>query len=350
MLAVLFVLDVSAVHAAGSNDLVLTLRVPDRVTDSLTIKGIVALENRSTRSREVTGVDSPMLRFYVWPIEDAGTGKCSLTTIPSSLVNGASRVRLAPGQRLQAEANVVRNYPLGVPPGKYRVQAAYAPDGETIVESNIVEFVVEPLTSTAYRGFLEVCSALREHQPDAITRLLAFARENASFEFTAPLVESVLWELRGETGIEAADFLIHTYPGTMQADSAKRAKELYVRTDRELRDYDAYMLSLREAASRPENASVVRDVQRLGSIVKPADFASYEEFLRRHPDSYFDAEARRAMITAVEEGIVPPGQTREAALSRLYNELVERDPGSYWARKAMRDPAVAAFLKKGERR
>jgi hypothetical protein len=121
-------------------------------------------ESIDTRSHHKR-LDAAAVRFYVSPIEDAGTGKCLISTISTAVGGTPQPVQLLPGQRLQTLANILRSYPLSLPPGRYRVQAAYreasgASDGDSVgaVQSEPVSLVIEPLGTPAYRTFLEICA------------------------------------------------------------------------------------------------------------------------------------------------------------------------------------------------
>jgi hypothetical protein len=155
----------------------------------------------------------------------------------------------------------------------------------------------------------------------------------------------MLGRLHGEPAMRAADFLLRAYPNTEYAQAAVYAKEAAVNAQREQAEYEHWMQFLHDQNGQPENAEVARDVARLGTILDGSGFAAWQAFLEKHPDSYFSAEARWQLVNAVENGITPPGATRETLLPRLYRALVTHNPGSYWARRAMRNPAVAAMVK-----
>lgn len=354
-----------ATAAAAADPLTLHVALPERIADAPRVDAVVTLENGSAAVLDLPGLDIGSLHFWVSQVADGGTGKCVINTTGTPLV-APSRVTLLPGHAIKVSTNVLINYPLGLAPGRYTVQAVYdAPAATTggwhgSVLSDKMPLIVEERKTAEYREFLAICNDLQGWRasaargdatvPSPMSRVLSFAYSHPRFDFTPAFVDVELLQHGGDLAIRAADFLMREYPNSEYAIRAQYQKKFLLQVESDRADGDAYLAWLRSEKARPENEEVNRDMTRLriGTIERPEDFAKYEAFLELHPDSYFSAEARFNMIGAVERGVVPPGTTKEAARERFYRELIEHNPKSLRAKQALRNPEVAAMVHRTE--
>ena len=268
--------------------------------------------------------------------------RCSVARLDVFHPHNVTRasVRLKPGEAIAVPVNTTFQYPLGLRPGKYRVTLTYDDGKERAsVRSELVVAAPTGEAGKVHEGFLGVCRAALSASLQGGHAAVAFAQRNRGHALIYPLLQHLAVSAAPEVREAANDELLRSpNPQASVRANAERIEKQRLARERGAgyqREYER-----RIGASTPD----ALEFRLMTAISKPATFREYELFLKRHPESFFAAEAVNRMIVAVQNGVVPIGLTAETARVDLYRRLLREYPDSYYAGEAREDRHVQELL------
>ncbi len=345
---------VAAPMSSASGPLTLRVQIPRVAIDDAPLLATVELRNISRAPMLVAapGLDTltAQSRLEV-PLPDT---KCSAQSFPARLGVAPRVITLEPGATAKSTIDLAANLPYGLPLGRqtvvvqYSATAAGANRWNGVVTSAPVEVELRAPSGAAaavYAEFASLCHRVQAADASAPADVLDFAKKNPGFVYTRALVLQAAQIAGGPVAKSLNEYLAAAYPGTWQADVARRNIVAAERADIERDEYEKYVTSYQVALNDPANREAAQAKRALGTILDPGSWAANEEFLRVFGASPFAPEVLHSMIAAVERGVIPPGRDREELRAELYRKLVTTYESSYRAKEALRNPQVAAMVK-----
>lgn len=328
-----------------------SLDLPRTIEDAKPVQAAVTITNNGSDALKIVPSD---VRLAVTWIEQAAPKPCFMRRYATVNALSDRSVTIQPGRSERLMIDLLRDYPTGLPLGRYSVTAVYliAP-GNSVRSEPAALNVIKPTGAADYDAFTVACAAFgraisresgmsRDQRQEDAAIILDFARNHPRFLFARVLLERAMLIADEPERGQIAELLMNQYPGTEEAEGAA----IDVRRMRERkeslagqREVDTAWSTCAESLARPENASAAAAVQQLGSILDDAGWVRYENFLSRFPTSCYAPEALYSMIAAAENGILPhghPAAERDTFVKSLLQRLAANYPNSARAKELSR--------------
>jgi hypothetical protein len=314
-----------ATMTAVAAPLIVQLEVPAQVDDATPVQGRVRIVSEEGAILPAPSRGST-LTLSVRLIASTGQRQCVVERrgVPASLAPDAPTLTLAPGAATVVDVDVLADYPLGLPPGEYVLQATYA--GVKSAPARLLVTVPAGATSGAYHEFSTICAALVRWDRAAAGPALAFAQNHPQFLFTRGLLDLASTRSEGSLRQKITSYLRERFAGSLEAQAALLDEEGMERRAATFAEAERHRAMLAQAL---ENAPMDERIalQQLGTISAGDDFAGYESFLARYPRSVAAPDVLYGMMIAVEEGITPRGidANDRGKLLQVLRERLQRE-------------------------
>jgi hypothetical protein len=270
----------------ASGPLTLRVDVARAATDDAPVMATVALQNTSRHAVPVAAPGPDTLTTQARLDVALPGAKCSAQDVAARLGTSPRVINLEPGESATATIDLAANHPYGLPLGRNSIVVLYEGAGpgawKGVVTSAPVEIELRAPSGSAanmYDDFVSLCHRLQQADAAAAADVLEFARRNPSFVYTRPLMFRATQIAGGPVGQSLNEFLTRAYPGTLQADVARRNIAAAQRAETEHADYGAYLAAYQVALNDPANHDAAQAKRALGTILDQDMWAAHDNFL-----------------------------------------------------------------------